>query len=249
MVRSDPLGLLRAGQDRGGLDVLWVHPRTWPMAPVPAGVVVDLEGPVSETAPAGSVTFSSLREYVPGDDRRLIHWRSSARLGTLLVRHHVDTNEPLATIVLDARQPVWTDESFESGVEVAASLASSLAGHGHQVRLQVAGEPPGRAQQLGAKSVGDRLAAAERTPLADPAVLLGAIEKEPDGGALVVVSGRLETTTELRIGGQHRRFAPVMVCRLDPGRGAGWRRQSGLTVVYGADAAALADAWNRMTRW
>ena len=42
----------------------------------------------------GSMAFSSLREYAPGDDPRQIHWRTTARLGRLVVREHVDTNEP-----------------------------------------------------------------------------------------------------------------------------------------------------------
>ena len=61
VLRSDPFDLLRRRQPGGGLDVLWVHPRTWPLSPLPAGVIVDFEGPISETGTEGSLTFSSLR--------------------------------------------------------------------------------------------------------------------------------------------------------------------------------------------
>jgi uncharacterized protein (DUF58 family) len=246
--RSDPFGLLAASQSHGGEDVLWVHPRTWRMSSVPAGQVVDLEGPVRDTAPAGSVTFSSLREYAPGDDRRLIHWRTSARLGTLLVRHHVDTEEPRATVVLDSRRHVWTDESFEDGVEVAASLVNVLTDRGHRISLTILGETPGRAKQRGAVTVADRLAAAERIPDQGATALLTAVENEPEGGALVVVSGVLERRLEVRLAGQHRRFSRVIVCRLEPNRGAAWQRRPKLVSVHGPTAAALADAWNRMSR-
>jgi uncharacterized protein (DUF58 family) len=43
---------------------------------------------------AGSETFHSLREYVPGDLQKLIHWKSSARAGELMVRRMVDTTVP-----------------------------------------------------------------------------------------------------------------------------------------------------------
>lgn len=246
VARSDPFGLLVARQDHGGADVLWVHPRTWPLSTLPASVVVDLEGPVSDIAPTGSVTFSSLREYVPGDDRRLIHWRSSARLGTLVVRHHVDTNEPRATIVLDARPGPWSDDTFEAGIEVAASVARSLTGNGHRVVLRIVGEEPGWARRIGAKTVADRLAAVDRGDRSDPSALLTAVEAGPEGGALVVVSGRMETPGEARLAAQTQRFAPVVVCRLEAGRSAGWHKRSGLTVVQGATAPAVAEAWNRM---
>ncbi|MCU4185283.1 DUF58 domain-containing protein [Acidiferrimicrobium sp. IK] len=246
VVRSDPLGLLRARQDHGGHDLLWVRPRTWPLSPLPASVVVDLEGPVSQTAPTGSVTFASLREYVPGDDRRLIHWRSSARLGTLVVRHHVDTNEPRATVVLDNRSGRWTDDTFEAGVEVAASVAHALTGNGHRVELRTVREEPGWALRVGATTVADRLAAVEPVAAEDVSALLEAVGAGADGGALVVVTGRAEPRVDARLAAEQHRYSPVVICRVDPGAQAAWRQRSGVLVVHGPDASALADAWNRM---
>ena len=46
--------------------------------------------------------FVSLREYVDGDDPRLIHWPTSARMGTLMLREHVELRRPEFTVVLDA---------------------------------------------------------------------------------------------------------------------------------------------------
>ena len=221
---------------------------TWLMGPLPAGVVVDYEGPVSESSPKGSLTFSSLREYVPGDDRRQIHWRSSARLGTLMVRQHVDANEPRATVVLDARQSVWTEDSFEEGIEVAASVAKALSGRGHPVQLTVLGESPSEARRAGARTVADRLAAAGWAPGAPPAALLSVLEQAPEGGSLVVVSGAMEPAIESRLGAQSRRYAPVILCTVAPGLPARWQRRAGLTAVSGPNAPAVARAWNRMVR-
>ena len=67
--------------------------------------------------------FVSLREYVPGDDPRLIHWPTTARVGTLMVREHVEVRRPEFTVVLDTAAHVATADDFEEMVDVAASIA------------------------------------------------------------------------------------------------------------------------------
>jgi hypothetical protein len=47
------------------------------------------------------LAFHALREYQPGDDRRYIHWRSSAKAGKLLVRQFLDTRRSHVTIIVD----------------------------------------------------------------------------------------------------------------------------------------------------
>jgi len=66
----------------------------------------------------------NLRDYRPGDDRRLIHWRSSAKTGTLVVREHeVETG-------LDTRLVLVGDGTREPvRLEAALSEAASLAAH------------------------------------------------------------------------------------------------------------------------
>ena len=90
---------------------------------------------LSDTAPRGTLTFHSLREYTPGDDIRRVHWRSSARTGTLMVREHVDTSLPSTVVVLDTRANRYRDESFEDAVDVAASVVASSQARGFPVRL------------------------------------------------------------------------------------------------------------------
>ena len=89
-----------------------------------------LEGPSSDTSPQGNITFHRLRDYVAGDDLRLVHWRSSARAGKLVVKHNVDTSQPYSVVLLDLRPGRYTAESFESAVDVAASVL--VAGVGEQ---------------------------------------------------------------------------------------------------------------------
>ncbi|MDQ6837613.1 MAG: DUF58 domain-containing protein [Actinomycetota bacterium] len=248
IVRSDPFGVLRRLQDHGGGDVLWVHAPRHRMAPLPSGVIMDLEGPVSDTLAEGSVSFSALREYVPGDDRRQIHWRSTARLGTLMVRQHIDTNEPRATVVLDARALLWPAESFEEGVSLAASVAHSVSDQGHRVTLRIVGEDLAASRALGAVTIDDRLAAAQTVQRSSFQSLFSVIEAAPAGGALILVTGRMEPVVEARLAAQGRRFSPVAVCSVVADRQASWRRRSGVRLICGPDAATTAGAWNTMVR-
>ena len=97
--RSDPFGLIRVGQQQRDIATLYVHPRIVMLTPFPSGVQRDLDGTSMGEAPEGGIAFQNLREYVEGDDLRLVHWRSLAKTGTMMVRHNVDTHQPRSVIV------------------------------------------------------------------------------------------------------------------------------------------------------
>ena len=101
IVKTDLLHLMRREIEQTGVQTLWVHPRVAALAPLPVGFAKDLEGPTSDASPAGDVAFHALREYELGDDHRHIHWMSTARTGTLMVRHYVDNRRPSITAVVD----------------------------------------------------------------------------------------------------------------------------------------------------
>ncbi|MHB8506859.1 MAG: DUF58 domain-containing protein, partial [Acidimicrobiales bacterium] len=82
---NDPFGLARRLRSVGRGTRLVVHPRVMPLrAPVVARAA-QREGTAATVQDDGQ-EFASLREYVPGDDLRRVHWPSSARTDTLLVR-------------------------------------------------------------------------------------------------------------------------------------------------------------------
>ncbi|MGH3908414.1 MAG: DUF58 domain-containing protein, partial [Pseudonocardiaceae bacterium] len=209
--RRDPLGLFRRAQPLGGEDVLWVHPRVHPMRALPVGTVPDFEGRRTDNARTGTVTFSSLREYVIGDDPRRIHWRSTARTGSLMVREHVDTTEPTTTIVLDTRPGALNPAAFEHAVEAAASVTQAAEDNGRPARLHIVGEDAAALAQAGAVSIADRLAAAVQLSGGEAVLLLDVVERAEPGGALVVVTGGAQSAMVARLAAQRRRFAPVVV--------------------------------------
>ena len=122
-VRGDPLGLLRREAVSGQTEEVFVHPTVVQLGNLGAGLLRDLEGQTTRDNSNSDLAFHTLREYVEGDDRRYVHWRSSAKAGRLLVRQFLDTRRSRLTVVIDSSVHSYrTDEEFEIAVSVAASL-------------------------------------------------------------------------------------------------------------------------------
>jgi uncharacterized protein (DUF58 family) len=244
--RTDPLGLFVWRRRQTADGVLWVHPRVHPLRPLPVGVVLDYEGRTTQHARPGTVTFSSLREYVPGDDPRQIHWRSTARTGTLIVREHVDTTEPTTTIVLDTRSRAMDEDAFEHAVAFAASLVRAVEDVGRPVALHIVGEDPAAVLAAGATGTLDRLAMAERRSGMDDVLLIETVDRVAPGGAMAVVTGSLPPGELGRLAAQRNRFSPVVVTMVDPQSVAGVQRRPGMALLTGSTSAEAATAWHRM---
>jgi uncharacterized protein (DUF58 family) len=122
-VQGDPFGF--TGRESLWTDELevFVHPRTVNLPGRQTGFVHDLEGHTTQKLSNSDMSFHALREYVPGDDRRHIHWRSSARTGDLMVRQFEETRQSRIAIAVDlSDQSYGADEEFEDAVSVAASF-------------------------------------------------------------------------------------------------------------------------------
>lgn len=240
--RADVFGLFRRRQDMGQSGVLWVHPRVHDVQPMSVGSVPDFEGRAEASKP-GTTSFASLREYVPGDDPRRIHWRSSARTGQLVVRESVDTMEPTVTVVLDTRSEVFDEDAFEEAAEVAATVLMSTLDGGRPARLTILGEDLASVTTSGATSALDRLAAAQRWADGSAVALMTAVDAAEPGGALVVITGAGEPSVVARLADQRRRFTPVVVVSICEGEVSTHRRQ-GLVVLAARTGAEAAAAWN-----
>lgn len=130
-VRGDQLGLLRRTVRWTDPIELFVHPVTTRLASSAAGLVRDLEGEVTRTITNSDISFHALRAYVPGDALRNVHWRTSARTGQLMVRQFEETRRSQLTIVHTAESGCYaSDEEFELGVSVTASLALQVIREG-----------------------------------------------------------------------------------------------------------------------
>jgi uncharacterized protein (DUF58 family) len=139
-VRADPLGLFRHEKQVAEATELIVHPRTVQLDPLGSGLLRDLEGQATRTIVSHDLEFHALREYVPGDDRRHIHWRTSARTGRYMVRQFVDTRSShLAIIVGGSKNEYATDAEFETALSIGASIAARANRDSQVVSVLAAG--------------------------------------------------------------------------------------------------------------
>ena len=136
--RLDPFGLAvgawRDHRDEQAPVTVTVHPKVYELiGPEGTMRVTENEATIRRAATDPLSGFVSMREYVPGDDPRLIHWPTTARTGTLMVREHIEVRRPEFTVVLDTLDGVGTPADFEEAVDVAASLAVHALATGLEV--------------------------------------------------------------------------------------------------------------------
>jgi len=136
--RRAPAGLAENRAALGAAVAVRVLPRVFPVRGVP-GRAHRVHFGADERVPHGGTDLIGLREYLPGDDLRRLHWATSARAGKLMVREDADPSSAHLTILLDDRASSYPDRDMEDAVEVAASLSTAAATSGHGVRLLTVG--------------------------------------------------------------------------------------------------------------
>ncbi|WP_143338038.1 DUF58 domain-containing protein [Demequina sp. NBRC 110054] len=139
--RGDPLGVLRRDHTWPGEQTIYVHPVTTSIPSTSAGLIRDLEGQVTRTIVDSDLSFHAIREYLPGDSRRHVNWKSTARTGRLMVRQYEETRRSRVAVVLDLAAGAYaSDDDFEMAVSVAASLGSQAVRDGREVVVSTSGE-------------------------------------------------------------------------------------------------------------
>ncbi len=149
-VRGDVFGLIRRVVQWPVREQVFVHPRTVRLPDALPGQTRDLEGEESTVRTASDLSFHTLREYVPGDDRRFIHWKATARSGTLQVREFLQTQRSLVAVVLAGNPDDFradppgaadpdTCAEFEIAVSCAASIVAELVRRRRDVVVDAAG--------------------------------------------------------------------------------------------------------------
>ena len=122
--KTDPVGLVSRRFTSGTALELFVAPRVTELSIFAGGLTNDLDGATSQQLSMSDLAFHALREYVPGDDLRHVHWRSSAKAGELLVRQYHETRRGHVTVLVDDHRESYRRlRDFELAVSVAASIA------------------------------------------------------------------------------------------------------------------------------
>jgi uncharacterized protein (DUF58 family) len=197
-----------------------------------------LEPPRSDELGHGSGSHSvgshgaddaSTREYRIGDDLRKIHWRSSARTGSLMVRQEERPWRTQSSVLVDLRAAAHVnggdvpgvDPRLTSSLEFAISAAASIATHAMRAGRDVAlVDDPGRDELL---RFGDATALARHLALVraqrhyDLAALARPLRTAARDSSLIAVVGRLSPgDLELLADSQPRaRSSPALGVLLD----------------------------------
>lgn len=138
LLTSDPFGIFSVSIHYPAAMPFMVLP---PIVALPA-IQVASDGRAGEgrprpNAPDRTVSASSVREYVPGDSMRWVHWPTSARHSTLFVRLFDGTPASDWWIFLDMERRVQVGEGYNSTEEHGVILAASLADYGLRLRRAV----------------------------------------------------------------------------------------------------------------
>ena len=143
VVGRDPLGIWRRSRQEPLEAILTVRPRVHGVPGLLEQEVLHTGDDERATAPRAALESDTdlvgLRPYVPGDDLRRVHWRTSARRG----EPHVVQVEPSArsapvVVVLDTRASAVNPAEFELSVEAAASALVAASELGRPLHLATA---------------------------------------------------------------------------------------------------------------
>ena len=200
---GDPFGLVRVGRTFSSTAPLIVTPRTVPLDPIALTTARSGSGDNRPRAFAGaSAEDVTVREYRRGDDLRRVHWRSSARVGELMVRREEQHWQARATVVLDnrvgAHRGGGSAASFETAVSAAASVALHLSERGYAVQLVTTDGRDLTAWQRSSLDVPSRATLLEALAMIGtvpaPGVEIDWLDGPGVGGLLVAVLGGLDGT-------------------------------------------------------
>jgi uncharacterized protein (DUF58 family) len=203
-VRGDPLGLLARVVSWSEPVDLFVHPRTVPMDGSSSGFLQDLEGLPTKELSSSDISFHALREYRPGDDRRHIHWKSTAKTGALMIRQYEETRRSHLAIALSlARTEYNSQDELELGVSVAGSLGLQALKEDKQLSVLVQGATlPTRA----GKPFLDSLSGLDFTDPRKGLIIDLALHTSatvPDASVAVLLCGSFVTPSDVRRAAAH----------------------------------------------
>lgn len=238
--RTDAFGLVVAERRIAGTASVQVRPRRHPVAMLPSGRWRDLEGPTREVS-RGTATFHQLRDYVPGDDLRHIHWRATARTGDLIVREHVDTTRPEVVVIVDNRQRAMGEDDFEEGVDVAASVLAAAERTGFPTRLLFADGREEQEEGIDALPHLDRLTVVRRSPVGSLQQLADALRAR--GRSLVFVTGELGPQDLRLLSRIAHGFSPAILVSVQADRRVPFVAPPGVVGIPCGSAAGFVAAW------
>lgn len=244
-VRADPVGVVRREMVWAESLDLFVHPRTIAIPSMSTGFVRDLEGAPTRDLTASDIAFHALREYVPGDERRNIHWKSTAKTGSYMVRQFEETRRSHLLVALSLSSADYgNEEEFELAVSAAGSLGVRAMLDSRTVSVVASARTPDFAKKIvhtvrrlsivNRGRLLDDLAGVETAPTALRLPELAQIAAEESTGTSIafLICGSTLTATQLRAAASHFPLGvDVVAVVCDEGAVPALRRVSDLSVL------------------
>lgn len=276
---TDPFGMCELDRAFSARDSLVVTPQVHrlPVVQLAGEWAGSGESRARAIATAGE-DDAGTREYRHGDDLRRVHWRSTARLGQLMVRREEQPWQSRCTVLLDTRASAHRGEgpgsSFEWAVSAAASIGVHLVRHGYHVRLltdtggsvsSAAHDPSGVGSDFEGALL-DALAVIESSTNQTFRDATASVRRGGGDGLLVAVLGTVDPDEAHRLARLRHGSSAAVAVMLDSttwtaqppsGRATSKAsydgsvallRASGWRVVQAATGAALADIWPEASR-
>jgi uncharacterized protein (DUF58 family) len=187
-----------------------------------------------------------LRKYETGNDLRLVHWKASARAGTLMVRNNVVPHEPQLTTVLDTKSDSYAGDDFEHAVRIVASLCVAARRSGVPMLLRTTGGDAASSDRpsLGGSPVLDLMASVVPSTREAGLGWLPTLAPRQAGLSLVVVTGQPGPTALRAVSMVYQRYEQVTLVQVgDPSTST--RSVPGAFVMSVASSSEFESAWNK----
>ena len=272
---GDPFGLLELHRTFTKTASLVVIPATEPLPAIPLlGAWTGTGDNRPRPFASGSAADVTVRDYRVGDDLRRVHWRSTARTGSLMVRREEQPWQSRCTLFIDNRARVHRGQgphsSLERAVTAAASIAVHLASQGYQVRLVSAlGEEIEHGWHDGdvassARPLLERLAVLPTVQATE--LYTGWVDESVTSGMCVAVLGELDDHDRQFLSGLHHRGSASYAVVLDVDTwaarmtdpsfarregelpSAAWLRHRGWKAAELARTGSLPSTWQELGR-
>lgn len=200
VLRGDPLGLFERTHDRRQAVDLFVHPRTLPLEGLSLGLMRDLEGLPDQHLARDDVSFHALRDYQPGDDLRHVHWKSTARTGTLMVREYEQTRRSHFVVALSTHPGEYRDaDELETAISVTGSVGLRALRDSRSLDVRTS---EGKIRAETGRRFLDSLSALETTKPRDGGIvaLAGILAAHsPDAAVAVLICGSTVDAGQIRL--------------------------------------------------
>jgi uncharacterized protein (DUF58 family) len=242
---TDPFGVARRTWTLTSPSEVLVCPRIHDiLAPRQAGgrMIASVETVQARAQAADGEEFLTLREYEVGDDLRRVHWRSSARLGDLMIRQDEAQWRAKSVVVLDTRPEAHDAVSFELAVEATASIVDRLTRMRRRIDVSTsAGASLTTSRTRESWAVMDRLAIITPEGPDRFAAALATVGMHRSAALVIAVAGAL-TASDLRALTALTANATVILVATQPGN---YHRAGGGLVVVDASRTSFPLAWNQ----